>query len=442
MDYLDIFNEIVEIAHRDYAGWKDKLGWDNPEPFRKVLKESNLTPEEFGELVQDYLLAFNDHHFYFVVKGENSWDRGFRVRRCEDRLYVTELKGENRLSKGQAIFSVNQIPIPELVQSHSLELREKGSERELWKGVLEKYQTIEVEDEYGTIHSVEMKRHRKEAYTPVHSIQVLNEDTLLMKLSDFVTPEPITALMCENKELLYTYPNLIVDLRDNMGGNDSAFYGLAPYLFPEGRTIIEPYEDNFMLYNCTEANAERVFNDFESYRKETEAPHTLEVLSVIESEWRKHEGEGLVRFDLSDLEERFVVEGYEYPRQVVLLTDISTISSAESVVEVSKHSKIVTTMGRSTLGVNDYANLIEASWGDQFKLMIPSTKLLRVDEGRGMNGLGIKPDIHIPWTPEHIKRDVDVEEALVYLGKDKDEVKYRGKREAIEEAFKTKRKFD
>ncbi|WP_345239323.1 S41 family peptidase [Pontibacillus salipaludis] len=423
MDYLRIFDEIVEIAHHDYAGWKDKRGWDNPEPFRKVLKESNLTPEEFGELVQDYLLAFNDHHFFFVVKGVNSWDRGFRVRRYEDRLYVTELKGENRLSKGQVIISVNQIPIPELVQSHSLELREKGEERELWKGVLEKYQTIEVEDEYGTIHSVEMKRHKKEAYTPVHSLQVLNEDTLLMKLTDFVTPEPITALISENKERLDTYPNLIVDLRDNIGGNDSAFYGLAPYLFPEGRTIIEPYEDNFMLYNCTEANAGRLFKDFESYRKETEDPLTLEILSLIESEWRKHQGGGLVRFDLSELEEKLVVEGYEYPRRVVLLTDISTISSAESIVEVSKHSKIVTTIGRSTLGVNDYANLIEASWGDQFQLMIPTTKLLRVDEGKGMNGVGIKPDLHIPWTPENIKRDVDVEEALAYLGEEKDEVK-------------------
>ncbi|MCD5323350.1 MULTISPECIES: S41 family peptidase [Pontibacillus] len=415
MEFLHIFNEIVDIAHRDYAGWKDKQGFDDPEPFRKVLQKSNLSKEEFGELVQDYLLAFNDHHFYFTAEGESAWDRGFRVRRYEDRLYVTEVKEDDRLQVGQAIISVNRIPIPELVQSHSLELREKGAERERWKRLLEKYRTIEVEDKQGAIYSIEMKRHKKRPYQPTHSLEVLNEETLLMKLTDFITPEPINDLIQENESLLNTYPNLILDLRNNGGGSDSAFYRLAPYLFPEGRTAITPEEGDYMWYNCTHENAERVFKEYKDFRQQTDDPQWLEVLSLVESEWKKHKGEGFVRFDLSALEETFVIEGFVNPKQIVLLTDISTISSAESIVDVAKHSEIITTMGRSTLGVNDYANLITASWGDQFHLSIPTTKLSRVDQGIGMNGVGIEPDIHIPWSPAHLERDVDVEEALSYF---------------------------
>ncbi|WP_369405023.1 hypothetical protein [Piscibacillus salipiscarius] len=69
-------------------------------------------------------------------------------------------------------------------------------------------------------------------------------------------------------------------------------------------------------------------------------------------------------------------------------------------------------IGRGTAGVNDYSNLARMRWDNQFELLYPTSKLTRVDEGKGMTGIGILPDVYIPWTPEHLTRDVDLEHAL------------------------------
>ena len=109
-----IFKEIVHIMHHDYAGFKDKVGWDNPEYFLNnilLLKERNqLTREKFMGIIKDYLLDFNDQHIYFYDKIDSqnniSVDRGFRVRRYKDYLYVTHVGSENRLTKGMSFKSI------------------------------------------------------------------------------------------------------------------------------------------------------------------------------------------------------------------------------------------------------------------------------------------------------------------------------------------------
>lgn len=64
------------------------------------------------------------------------------------------------------------------------------------------------------------------------------------------------------------------------------------------------------------------------------------------------------------------------------------------------------------MGLNDYANLAIMRWKDTFELWYPTTKLSIVDEGKGLSGVGIQPDIYIPWTPEHIETDIDFNKAL------------------------------
>lgn len=83
-----LFTEIVHIMQHDYAGWKDKQGWDKPDDYLKVLRNLDsqgiLDKARFIELVKDYLLDFNDQHIQFASKEiieEIRKDRGFRVRR-------------------------------------------------------------------------------------------------------------------------------------------------------------------------------------------------------------------------------------------------------------------------------------------------------------------------------------------------------------------------
>lgn len=102
------------------------------------------------------------------------------------------------------------------------------------------------------------------------------------------------------------------------------------------------------------------------------------------------------------------------PDKIILLTDVYCGSSGDSFVEVCKNSSMVTVIGRP-IGLNDYANIAVRSWADKFELWYPTSKLSRVDEGDGMSGIGIKPDIYVPCTPKHIKEDVDLKRAINHL---------------------------
>ena len=72
------------------------------------------------------------------------------------------------------------------------------------------------------------------------------------------------------------------------------------------------------------------------------------------------------------------------------------------------------TIGRATMGLNDYANLTSKIWAEGFELAYPTSRLSRIDKGQGMTGVGIEPS-HIPWTPEHLDVDIDMDRALDML---------------------------
>lgn len=47
--------------------------------------------------------------------------------------------------------------------------------------------------------------------------------------------------------------------------------------------------------------------------------------------------------------------------------------------------------------------------------MYPTSKTSLVDDGLGMLGKGVTPDVYVPWTPKHLTEDVDLQQALELL---------------------------
>lgn len=110
-----------------------------------------------------------------------------------------------------------------------------------------------------------------------------------------------------------------------------------------------------------------------------------------------------------------LIYGRGNPKSIVVLADFMCGSSGDSFVETVKKSNKVTVVGRATMGLNDYANLATQKWDEGFEFMYPTSRLTRIDAGQGMTGVGIEPQLYIPWTPEHLNVDVDMESALVVL---------------------------
>ena len=170
-----------------------------------------------------------------------------------------------------------------------------------------------------------------------------------------------------------------------------------------------------MIFNCTDANAERVLGKSVNILANIEDEQARHFLKVFESEWQRNKGKGFVEFDFGSLLPDTFIRGRKSPKKIVVLADYMCGSSGDSFVEICKKSNKVKVIGRPTMGLNDYANLASKEWTVGFELMYPTSRLSRIDKGMGMTGKGIEPDLYIPWTPSHLDYDIDLEKALDYL---------------------------
>ena len=403
-----IFKEIVHIMHHDYAGWKDKQGWDRPGYFSEKLRD-----DEFTDVVKEYLLDFRDKHIYFTdVNAERNvdQDRGFKVRRYEDKLYVIEAGAEDRLKKGMAFVTLGGLSIMELKDKHDRLLAENKAERENWAPILRLYEYGKLDDG----QEIRFRFYQKKEYQPDHSVKKVNEKTLLITMTDFADPDSIIRMIDENKNLLESMENWIIDVRVNYGGSDASYFNLLPYLMPEeGVELADP--DEKMFFNCTEANSDRQLEMVKEQMKGVRDARTLAFLTAWQQEWERNRGMGIVEFDFSEFMPETFVKGKSVPKSIIVMTDVFCGSAGDSFVELCKKSSKITVIGRPTAGLNDYANLAIQRWDEGYELWYPTSRLCRIDMGRGMTGVGIEPDVYIPWTPEHLDKDIDLEAAMKIL---------------------------
>jgi C-terminal processing protease CtpA/Prc len=97
-----------------------------------------------------------------------------------------------------------------------------------------------------------------------------------------------------------------------------------------------------------------------------------------------------------------------FPKNVVILINEGCASSTEQFLLEAIQSKKVTLMGQNTSGTLDYSNLRESGFcGIPYTLWTPTTRSRRIDNGEGIDGIGIKPTIYLnekqDWTQEALK---------------------------------------
>jgi C-terminal processing protease CtpA/Prc len=127
---------------------------------------------------------------------------------------------------------------------------------------------------------------------------------------------------------------------------------------------------------------------------------------------KKNVGKGFVELDFSELVSKVHIQGTAKPEKVIVLTDFFCGSSGDQFVEACKKSSKVTVVGRATMGITDYSNVAFKKWGNSFELLYPTSRSSRIDTGDGLTGIGVQPDIYLPWTPDHLFEDVDLKTAI------------------------------
>ena len=405
MTYTEIFQEIVSIMKEDSATCKD-FGAGDYQVFQSKISD-DMERMEFLHVVKEYLATFGlEGHLNF--SDETLGSIGLSVMRHDDELYVTKANPDTGLVPGDRIIAVDSTPITAIAQKESRFLMEEPVERQgiLWPDVLAFYQKVTVLHQDNTIEDVSIIHNSKGENKAGYFFKEYQDNTIYLRLSDFVDLNAINQLYTDCKNALDNCNRLIIDVRGNGGGADSAFVPLLEYCFPEGKEITDyykseyPIEINYSMRNCKD-RIQLLKKMFGDDLPEDMAP----MLNKMVADNTENMGKGFI-----ESEDEFVdgIIGRADPEKVFIITDERCASSGDAFVEVMSFSPKVTVVGRPTMGITDYSNCSVVRF-DDFGLIYPTSRDKRIDGGKGLAHKGVPVDKYIAWSPESIYKDVELD---------------------------------
>ncbi len=374
----ELFRDIADILRRDWAGI-DILG--NRLDLRyyntavgQAWHDRRLDELTFLRYTNEMLAATGDRHLTLALRPSERytpWCCGFFTRRYGDSLYVTDLRGDARLTPGDRITAVNGAsPSRHRAVIQKNFFYADDPEREDWNGLLKMADYIDAEHADGSCEQLPLERH---SLAPVRK-----------------TPE------------LHALPNgRIVDLRNVADVSDDELMDLLPRIC-RGPARLSDLTDTEFFVNYTRRNC----------LVKAAGLQGIDGAEGYIAELREKSGQGfLPETDRDDA----VIDGHA-PERVIVLTDTWTRDGAETLALAAKRAG-ATLLGRATLGTIDLGGDVSLALDDRYTLTWSTLITKSAAEGRTLPGRGIEPDIYIPWTPAECREDILLREAMERLEK-------------------------
>lgn len=211
----------------------------------------------------------------------------------------------------------------------------------------------------------------------------LSEKTALFCISSFEhsNVERINKLLSDNKKTIESSENLIIDVRNNLGGTYDAYENLLPYIHTNK---IRGLGMEFLVTQTLIDEIQGWYDDEEGKKKASEW------VSIFKGKM----GE-FVNTDSTDVFINEIKLAKNSPKQVVILVNRRTASSGEAFVLDAKQSKKVKILGTPTYGALDYGSASFFEIGcNNYKLMMPTWRSMRLPD-YPIDNIGIQPDIYL-----------------------------------------------
>jgi hypothetical protein len=195
----------------------------------------------------------------------------------------------------------------------------------------------------------------------------------------------IQKVVDDNRSMLESRENLIIDVRNNPGGSSMAFLPLLPLI-----------STNPMREMSAEFMATTTFLNLRKKNLEKYEGEELERQKRIVARMEDSLG-GFFRMsdEPRDVSIRTVEAVSEKPRNVVILINKGCASATEQFVFLARQSKKVKLVGVGTYGALDYGNAMEFDFGcPEFILVMPTFRTLRLPD-YPIDNIGIQPDIYL-----------------------------------------------
>lgn len=421
MTKTEIFLNIVDIMKHDASCCKDEPGAD-AEIFRAKITD-DMADEAFLYVMQSYLATF---HVLGHVSFRQQERRGirFEVKRYGDALYVVSTASDSQLSVGDKIIQIDGLSVREFGALHSEMLYGEPEERQgfCWFNLLSfAHEVTVVKADSDQVATYPIMRNGSWPQQERYWCKQLKENIAYMRLLDFADAEPIDKMYKENDALLRSSDYLIIDVRENGGGSDSTYFPLLEFCLPQGKTMADlpdgPFDCGIEI-NYTERNCDSRLERFEQMLSSDLPQDTRLFLTKLSEHLRNNRGRGFTSA-ASDDDAPLPYVGAAVPKKVYIIADENCASSGDAFVDTMRKSSKVTVVGRPTMGILDFSNCSQAVF-DNYTLVYPTSRSMYLDKGVQMRGRGVPVDIFIPWTPEHLKRDVDLETVLDLIAQEKE----------------------
>jgi hypothetical protein len=222
-----------------------------------------------------------------------------------------------------------------------------------------------------------------------YRVEKLDAETALIVLPPFTlpnVPEFIQEMLTANEDILKNTPNLIIDLRNNPGGDDAAFTSLFPYI------ATNPIVRKGGVFRATDENVISLKHELEAIQeypiyKERLSSKLQHVIQLMEAK----KGQFVNGPDKEFTSGKVMAN----PKKVAFLVNKKTASTAEQFILEAKQSTKTIVFGENTKGLADYIEVRD--WGLPcygWRVAFSLAKSPRLPQ-KPIDNVGIVPDVKI-----------------------------------------------
>lgn len=371
--------------------------YDNPEPIETLKARANAIPDQkyTTEGAFTNYIKLNEAKLDPVEGIYFSDDKAYKIGIIKDELVAGKFYGfllekKDELWKaGKTKFKLEQIePNKYKATYYYSDFTSEVNFSRLIKNVL-MIENIYKFEKISPIPNETVDLIDQNHKLPDYRVEKIDAENTLVVLPPFTMANAgmySSELIKQNAHLIRSTKHLIIDLRNNPGGDESAFDELMPFI-AQGKIVrkgskMRATEENLILLN----HELKSIQDFPQFKNSLD-PKLRELIRGMQMNMGKfYDGPDKV----------FEFPKMENPQKVIILVNKNTASTAESISLEAKQSTKTIIMGTNTKGFADYTEVRD--WGLQcygWRLAFALGLSYRLPLNP-IENIGIKPDVQVP----------------------------------------------
>ena len=234
------FEEIYQVTLNEYSLYPSKhLNMDSlhQEYLQRIEKEAK-TPIKFGKLLKEYFAALNAGHASVYL---NDYTANYAPSYIEGRVFIDNpnlYMCENGFQDKDEIVSINKIPVAEWITtnekytpSYTEKCRKLMTARKIfrsWSDTTATYQVIRNQDTVNLTLNLKKASAFHEKQNPTVEWTVLQDSIGYIRILSMM--DPVVDEFDRAYQQVKNLPDLIVDVRENGGGNSGNGKKICEYL--------------------------------------------------------------------------------------------------------------------------------------------------------------------------------------------------------------------